>query len=157
PMAHSTGRFGDHWLPMIHPATVAFCPDAAQLFAIAAQIRPTVLIGVPRVWEKLQAALRAGIAAEPDPARRQAAGGGIEAGRQLVRCQQRGEPAPAAVAAAAERAAPAGQALLALVGLDACRLAASGAAPIDPEVIEFFQALGLPMTEAWGMTELTNA
>jgi len=117
PMAHSAGRFTDHWLPMIHPVTVAFCPDAASLFRVAAEIRPTVLNGVPRVWEKLQAALQARLAAGPSP----------------------------------------GRALLASAGLDACRLATTGAAPIDPEVIEFFQALGLPMTEAWGMTELTNA
>jgi long-subunit acyl-CoA synthetase (AMP-forming) len=35
---------------------------------VAAQVRPTVLVGVPRVWEKLHA-LPAGIAAEPDAAR----------------------------------------------------------------------------------------
>jgi long-chain acyl-CoA synthetase len=157
PMAHATGRFSDQWLPMIYDATVAFCPDPAQLFAVAAQVRPTVLVGVPRVWEKLHAALRAGIAAEPDAARRQAVEAAIKTGRELARWRQRGEPAPAGLQARAEPAATVGKALLAFAGLDACRLAATGAAPIDPEVIEFFQALGLPMVEAWGMTELTNA
>ena len=157
PMAHAAGRFTDHWLPMLHPGTVVFCPDAARLFSLAAEIRPTVLSGVPRVWEKLQAAVRAGLAAEPDPARRQAAEHAIEAGRRLVRCRQRGEPAPPELQAMAGQVAAVGRAVLARVGLDACRLATTGAAPIDPEVIEFFQALGLPMSEAWGMTELTGA
>ena len=61
-----------------------------------------------------------------------------------------------AVRAAAERMAPLRRTLLTLADLGACRLATSGAAPIDPEVFEFFQALGLPMAEAWGMTELTG-
>ena len=43
------------------------------------------------------------------------------------------------------------------IGLDQCRAAVSGAAPIDPAIIEFFQALGLPLTEGWGMSELSNA
>jgi long-chain acyl-CoA synthetase len=118
PMAHVAGRLTDHWLPMTHPEAVAFCPDPTQLFDIAPQIRPTVLTGVPRVWEKLQTALLSVIAARPDEAART---------------------------------------LLARVGLDACRLAITGAAPIGPEVIEFFLALGLPMTEVWGMTELSGA
>ncbi|HKA96181.1 MAG TPA: long-chain fatty acid--CoA ligase [Streptosporangiaceae bacterium] len=157
PMAHAAGRFSDHWLPMISDATVAFCPDPMQLFQVAAQVRPTVLVGVPRVWEKLHAALRAGIAAEPDAARRRAAEEAITTGRELARWRQRGGPAPAALHAQAQQSAPVRQALLAFAGLDACRLAVSGAAPIDPAVIEFFQALGLPMAEGWGMTELTNA
>src|SRR5262249_12373009 len=95
PMAHATGRFFDHWLPMICDATVAFCPDPAQLFQVAAQVRPTVLAGVPRVWEKLHAALRAGIAAEPDAARRGAAEEAITTSRELARWRQRGEPPPA--------------------------------------------------------------
>ena len=115
PMAHATGRSVDHWLPMIRGATVAFCPDSARLFEIAAQVRPTVLVGVPRVWEKLYAAL-----SQLPP--------GME-----------------------------GDQVLGLVGLDQCRLATSGAAPVDPAVIAFFRNLGLPLTEGWGMTELTNA
>jgi len=85
PMAHAAGRFSDHWLPMISDSTVAFCPDPMQLFQVAAQVRPTVLVGVPRVWEKLHAALQAGIAAEPDAARRGAAEAAINTGRELAR------------------------------------------------------------------------
>jgi long-chain acyl-CoA synthetase len=81
----------------------------------------------------------------------------IEIRRQVVRLQQRGQDVPAELAAQAERAAPICQAVRARVGLDQCQRAATGAAPIDPAILEFFQALGLPITEAWGMTELTCA
>jgi len=64
PMAHVTGRHTDHWSSMTHPVTLAYCPDSKQIFAIAAQVRPTTLIAVPRIWEKLYAALRAAV---PDP------------------------------------------------------------------------------------------
>jgi long-chain acyl-CoA synthetase len=157
PMAHSTGRFCDHWLPMICDATVTFCPDPAQLSGVAAQVRPTVLVGVPPVWEKLHAAMRAGIAAEPGVTRRRAAEEAVKIGHELARWRRRGEPAPAALQALGRQTAPVRQALLALAGLDACRLAVTGAAPIDPQVIEFLQALGLPVIQAWGMTELTGA
>src|SRR5689334_5252027 len=42
-----------------------------------------------------------------------------------------------------------------LIGLDDLRWAASGAAPIAPEVLEYFAALGVPICELWGMSELT--
>jgi long-chain acyl-CoA synthetase len=126
PMAHVTGRSADHWAPMAHPVTVAYCPDQLRLFEVAAQSHPTVLIGIPRVWEKLHAALRGAL---PDVT-------------------------PAAVSALPEvvRAA-----VRTRIGLDQCRLAVSGAAPIDPEIVAFFRALGVPLTEGWGMSELCNA
>jgi len=126
PMAHVTGRSVDHWGATARPVTLAYCPDALKLFEIAAQVHPTGLIGVPRVWEKLYAALRTAL---PDAS-------------------------PSAV-----RALPAAarQAILTHVGLDQCRIATTGAAPIDPVIIEFFQALGLAISEGWGMSELSNA
>ena len=126
PMAHVTGRSVDHWAPLAHPVTLAYCPDQLRLFEIAAQVHPTALIGIPRVWEKLYAALRGVL---PD------------------------------VAAEAVRALPdaARQAVRTRIGLDQCRLATSGAAPIDPEIVGFFRALGVPLTEGWGMSELSNA
>ena len=47
--------------------------------------------------------------------------------------------------------------ILTFIGLDKCRIAASGSAPLDPKIIEFFRALGVPLTEGWGMSELSNA
>jgi long-chain acyl-CoA synthetase len=157
PLAHATGRTVDHWLPVVNGGTVHFCPDPSKLFECAAEVHPTVLVGVPRVWEKLHAGLTAAIAADPDAARRQAVEGAIGVRRQAVRMRQRGEELPAELVAGAERALPVARALLGRVGLEACEQAVTGAAPLDPGIMEFFQALGLSMTEGWGMTELTCA
>ncbi|MGH3211689.1 MAG: AMP-dependent synthetase/ligase [Trebonia sp.] len=126
PMAHVTGRSVDHWAPLAHPVTLAYCPDQLRLFEIAAQVHPTALIGIPRVWEKLHAALR-GVLPDVAPAAVRAL---PDAVREAVRTR---------------------------IGLDQCRLATSGAAPIDPEIVGFFRALGVPLTEGWGMSELSNA
>src|SRR5207248_7979334 len=61
------------------------------------------------------------------------------------------------LAAQANKSAQITRALRAKVGLDQCERAYTGAAPIDPGIIEFFQAIGVPISEAWGMTELTCA
>jgi long-chain acyl-CoA synthetase len=157
PLAHATGRTVDHWFHVVNGGTVHFCPDPSKLFEYAAEVRPTVLVGVPRIWEKLHAGLTAAIAADPDAARRQAVEGAIEVRRQAVRLRQAGQEPPPELAAGAERALPVARALLGRVGLGECDQAVTGAAPLDPGIMEFFQALGLSMTEGWGMTELTCA
>ena len=126
PMAHVTGRSVDHWGSMARAITLNYCPDALKLFEVAAQVHPTALVGIPRVWEKLYAALRNAL---PDVS-------------------------PEAIRAMPEEAR---HGVLTFIGLDRCHVATSGAAPIDPAIIEFFQALGLPLTEGWGMSELSNA
>ncbi len=157
PLAHATGRWLDVWAPLLVGGTVHFCPDPLQLIQYALEVRPTLLFGVPRVWEKLFAGLGAAIAAIPDPQMKAAVEGAVEAGRQVARLRQHGEEVPAALIEAYERAAPIRRSLLAKVGLEECEQAGSGAAPIDPAIIEFFQALGIAMGEGWGMTELTCA
>ncbi len=157
PLAHATGHWLDLWSHPINGGTVHCCPDPLQLFAYAVEVRPTGLAGVPRVWEKLHAAIMSGLAAEADPARKRAVEWAFDVGRQVVRLRQQGADVPDALAAEYAQAAPIRQAILNRVGLDQCDRAATGAAPIDPDIIEFFQALGLSMIEAWGMTELTCA
>jgi long-chain acyl-CoA synthetase len=130
-MAHVTGRSMDHWGPMAGPTTVAYCPDMLKVFEVAATARPTVFMGVPRVWEKLYTAIRTGLAQLGMP----------DATSQAVAAL------PGEIKAA----------VLARPGLDDCKLPCSGSAPLDPEIIAFFRALGLPLTEGWGMTELSNA
>jgi long-chain acyl-CoA synthetase len=155
PFAHVFERFVGHYGAIRAHAIVHFCPDPTQLFAYAVEVKPTSLIGVPRVWEKLQAGLAAGIQAEPDDARRNAILGAIEVGRKLARCEQARQEPPPELLAAAERARPVWMAIRSKVGLENIEYAITGAAPINPDVIEFFQALGLRLWEGWGMTECT--
>jgi len=95
PFAHVFERFVGYYGAMRQQTTVYFCPDPAQLFGYAVQVKPTSLIGVPRVWEKLQAALMAGIQADPDEQKRTAILGAIEVGRKLARLKQAGQEPPA--------------------------------------------------------------
>jgi long-chain acyl-CoA synthetase len=157
PLAHATGRALDIWGPLRMGGAIHFCPDPLQLVQYSLEVHPHVLISVPRVWEKLHALLAAGIAAIPDPQTKAAIQGAVEAGRQVVRLRQRGEEVPQSLQDAYDRAAPVRRSLLGKVGLEECRIAVTGAAPIDPAIIEFFQALGIGMGEAWGMTEVTCA
>ena len=155
PFAHVFERFVGHYGAMRQHTIVHFCPDSAQLFAYALEVKPTSLIGVPRVWEKLQAALSAGIQADADEQRRTAILGAIEVGRKLVRLEQAGQEPPAELLAMAERSRPVWMAIRSKVGLQDLEWAITGAAPINPDVIEFFQALGIRLWEGWGMTECT--
>ena len=155
PFAHVFERFVGHWGAIRLRSNVYFCPETAQLFAYAVEVKPTALIGVPRVWEKLEAALSAGIQADPEEQRRNAILQAIEVGRKLAKLNQAQQPAPPELLAAAERARPVWMAIRAKVGLQELEYGITGAAPINPDVIEFFQALGINLWEGWGMTECT--
>jgi long-chain acyl-CoA synthetase len=148
-------RFVGHWGAIRNRTVVHFCPDTTQVFAYAVEVKPTQLIGVPRVWEKLQAGLVAGIQADPEEQRRNAVLQAIEVGRKLVKLEQAGQQPPPELVAGADRARPVWMAIRSKVGLEQLEWGITGAAPINPEVIEFFQALGIKLWEGWGMTECT--
>jgi long-chain acyl-CoA synthetase len=153
PFAHIFERFVGHYAAIDNHNIVYFCPETGLLFAYAAEVHPTAIIGVPRVWEKLQAGLMAGIQADPDEQRRNAVLGAIEVGRKLARLEQARQQPPPELLAAAEKCRPVWMAIRSKVGLDQLEWGITGAAPINPEVIEFFQALGIKLWEGWGMTE----
>ena len=111
---------------------------------------------MPRIWEKLKAALEAGFDAEPDEAEARLHRGAIELGLRKVRAEQAGEP----VAAGAGRGLRARRrdvfsTIRARLGFDRCESYMIGAAPAPLEVFEFFAAIGIPICEVWGMSELS--
>jgi long-chain acyl-CoA synthetase len=157
PHAHIADRGLSHYGQMAWGHTVTCCPETTQVFAHVADCHPTFFGAVPRVWEKLKAALEAGIASEPDEARRAGAQRAIEVGLRKVRAEQAGDPVPeevtSAYAQAEERVfAP----MRARLGLERCEWYMIGAAPCPLEVLEFFAAIGIPICEVWGMSELTS-
>jgi long-subunit acyl-CoA synthetase (AMP-forming) len=154
PMAHLADRGSGHYPSLVSGASVTFVSELTQVLAGVIDARPTAWGAVPRVWEKLKAALEAGFAAEPDAQRRAAVAAALARSLELVRAEQAGEPVAAELRAACALAdAEIFAQLRAQLGLDEVGYLASGAAPIAPEVLEFFAALGLPICELWGMSE----
>jgi long-chain acyl-CoA synthetase len=155
PMAHVLERLLSHYMHVARGTVVTTCPDANLLAAYLGQVRPTAFVGVPRVWEKLYAGIWSMAASDPERAADfQRA---VEAGRTKERARLEGRELTAEERAAWERAeAEAFGLVRMLVGLDQCEAAVSGAAPIAPETFDFFRAIGVPLSQGYGMTESTG-
>ncbi len=126
--------------------------DSKQILAEVIDTQPTYLPSVPRIFEKLYGAamkLQENASAED----RERFGRAVELGVEVRRRRAHGEP----VSGEMEQAFAAADAQVfarvrALFG-GHIRLAVTGAAPIAPEILEFFYAAGVPVLEGWGMTE----
>jgi long-subunit acyl-CoA synthetase (AMP-forming) len=156
PTAHIADRALTHYQQMISGVTITSCPDPTLVFAHTIDARPTNFGGVPRVWEKLKAALEAGMAAETDDRKRAATAQAIELGLRKVRAEQAGEPVSGALTRAWQEADEAVfSKIRAALGFDRCESYVIGAAPAPQEVFEFFAAIGIPICEVWGMSEIS--
>ncbi len=157
PMAHIAERACSHYLPMLLGFTTTDCPDPRQVVAYLPDVRPTWFFAVPRIWEKLKAAIEAGVEADDDAARKQATQWALDVGLRKVKLEQAGEPVPDELRA---EHAKADELVLskirARLGLDQVESVNVGAAPTPREVIEFFHAIGVPLAELWGMSETTG-
>jgi long-subunit acyl-CoA synthetase (AMP-forming) len=155
PSAHIADRWAGLYAQMIYGNCVYCCPDPRQMVAYSIEVKPTVWGGVPRIWEKLKAAIEVGIAAEADEAKREATVAAIEVGRRCARAQMDGG-VPAELEAEWKRAdEQVLSTIRAMLGLDQVESFVVGAAPTPPEVLEFFLALGIEIRETWGMSETT--
>jgi len=153
PNAHIAERAGHHYLPMVFGLEITCCPDPREIIAVLPQVRPHWFFAVPRIWEKLKAALEAMLAGLPAEQRAplQTA---MEAALRKVRLEQAGEPVPDELAATVARAdAERFAGLRTMLGLDEVQAIYVGAAATPVEVVEFFHAIGLPLAEGWGMSE----
>jgi long-chain acyl-CoA synthetase len=156
PLAHVAERFTSQWGGIFYGHDVFLCPDPNLLLPYLLEARPTEFVGVPRVWEKLMAGLHAGIAAEPDETKRQMAQGALSAAISAYRMRRDGQPVPDQLAEGVARAQPLFMLLRSKVGLERCTVPITSTAPCRPEVHEFWAAVGMPLYEVWGMSELTG-
>ncbi|MFB7874427.1 fatty acid--CoA ligase FadD11 [Nocardia sp. NPDC056064] len=155
PTAHIADRLTALYVQEVLGTQVTSVADPTRIAAALVDLRPTVWGAVPRVWEKLMAAIEFKVAAEPDETRRQALRWALSVAARRSEHQLAGEPVPAELAAewATADELVLGE-LRAALGLDRVRWALSGAAPIPPRTLGFFAGLGLPIAEIWGMSEL---
>jgi long-chain acyl-CoA synthetase len=128
--------------------------DTKQILAEIVEAHPTYIPSVPRIFEKLYtAAMKMQAQASPEDQERfkQA----VSLGVKVRTMRQRGEQVPEEIESAFEQADE--QIFARVRGLfgDKVRQCVTGAAPIAPEILEFFYAAGVPVLEGWGMTETT--
>ncbi len=156
PHAHMADRYSAHYSLMLHGFSMTVLSNATEIVAVLPEVRPTSFGSVPRVWEKMKAGLQARFAAEQDPARRQALEWAIDVGLRRVRAEQAGEePSTELLAEHSQADELVLSKLRERLGLDQAKILYAGAAPTPIDVLEFFHAIGLPICELWGMSELT--
>lgn len=157
PLAHAGGRITSQYMALAYGATITVCPDMTQVPIALARHRPDAFFSVPRLWEKLQVAIEGIIASESDEAKRTRLEGAVATGRRHAELAEAGSGAEASEVAAIETSyAEAREVLrpvLARLGLDRIRAAFVGGAPSAPELSLFFRSVGVPMLEAYGLTE----
>jgi len=153
PSAHIADRWAGLYAQMIYGNTVYCCPNPREMVAYSIEVKPTAWGGVPRIWEKLKAALEAGMAAEQDPDKRKAVEQAMEVGLRRADAYMDGG-VPDDLQAEWDRA---DEMVLSkvrgLLGLDEVESFVVGAAPTPPEVLRFFLALGIEICETWGLSE----
>jgi long-chain acyl-CoA synthetase len=156
PTAHIADRTMALYNQEVFGAQVTVVSDARAIAAALADARPTIWGAVPRVWEKLKAAIEFAVAHEPDEAKRQALQWAMSVAGKRAAALVAGEPLSDDAAAEWEKADELVLSKLrAMLGLDQLRWAVSGAAPIPNETLAFFAGIGIPIAEVWGMSELS--
>ena len=160
PLSHTFERTGGYYLPIAAGSCVAYARSVAQLAEDLKTIHPTVLVSVPRIYERIHAKLLEKLS--PTPWKMQLYEAAQNKGwARFCAAQGLAAPTPDTSSQAAGWMAalpwPVLQALVAKPLLaqfgGRVRVAVSGGAPLSPTIAKCFLGLGLPLIQGYGMTE----
>lgn len=153
PLSHIAERMVSVYLPLVWGYTISFAESLDTLFQNLQEVRPSIVFAVPRLWEKMHSQVELHIA-DVDPFKRAAYRAAIRVGREYALRRLDRAPLPAWLRLARWLAAMTVLNLLRRrLGLDRARWVISGAAPIAPEVLAYYHAMGVPIREVYGQTE----
>jgi len=153
PLCHIAERLGGEYFGMYSGAKLNFVENPDTVPENVREIAPTVATAVPRIWEKFYSAVTIAVK-EASTLQQWAYAWGLAVGMQVADKVLAGVPVPALLKA---RFRLARWLVLdnvrKLIGIHRARLCVTGAAPISPDLVKWYLALGVPMLEVWGMTE----
>jgi long-chain acyl-CoA synthetase len=151
PLAHAFARLIELGAIDVGATIVYWERDPQKIIPNLMEVRPTYFPSVPRIFEKTYALA---VANAPD---RKLIDKAVELGVEVRQMQQRGEDVPPELQAAFEEAETEMYSKVRDLFGGRIKQAVTGAAPIAPEILEFFYACGVPVMEGWGMTETSTA
>ncbi|MEW6118798.1 MAG: long-chain fatty acid--CoA ligase [Pseudomonadota bacterium] len=151
PLSHTLERTGGYYLPMLLGAEVAYARSIAQLAQDLQAIRPTVLISVPRIYERVYGRIQDGLA-KKKPIARKLFDLAVRVGwRRFERAQGVAGWHPELLLWPLLKKLVAGNVTEKLGGR--LKLAISGGAALSPEIAHVFIGLGVPIIQGYGLTE----
>ena len=153
PLCHIAERMIGEYVPIMRSSVVNFVENPETVFENLREVQPHVFFAVPRVWEKIYSQVRISLS-EAGKLQQLAYGWALSVGQEVATAQSQGREPSGWLALQNKLARFAVMNnVRRMVGLDRVELALTGAAPISPELIRWYQALGIPLREGWGMTE----
>jgi long-chain acyl-CoA synthetase len=151
PLAHAFARLIELGSVDVGATIVYWERDTQKILPNLLEVRPTYFPSVPRIFEKIYAIA---VANAPD---RELMDSAVELGVRVRQMQQRGEDVPPDLQFDFEQAEEELYSKVRDLFGGRIKQAVTGAAPIAPEILEFFYACGVPVMEGWGMTETSTA
>uniref|UniRef100_A0A3Q3XJA5 long-chain-fatty-acid--CoA ligase n=1 Tax=Mola mola TaxID=94237 RepID=A0A3Q3XJA5_MOLML len=160
PLSHVAAQIFDMWMCICHAITTYFAePDALKgsLVSTLKEARPTLFLGVPRVWEKMQEKMK-DVGAKASPMKKRVADWAKSIGLQYNYTLNK----PITFLGSRDNVVPWGftmanslvfKKVSAALGLDRCKICLTGAAPITKDTLEYFMSLNIPVMEIYGMSE----
>uniref|UniRef100_A0A3Q3XCT5 long-chain-fatty-acid--CoA ligase n=1 Tax=Mola mola TaxID=94237 RepID=A0A3Q3XCT5_MOLML len=155
PLSHIAAQMLDIWISLCCASTIYSAePDALKgsLVSTLKEARPTLFLGVPRVWEKMQEKMK-DVGAKASPMLKRVADWAKSIGLQYnysIMNKSFLNVVPWGFTLANNLVF---KKVRANLGLDRCRLSATGAAPISKDTLEYFMSLNIPVMELYGMSE----
>jgi long-chain acyl-CoA synthetase len=157
PLCHIAERMGGEYFAMYTGSILNFVENPETVPENVREISPTVFTAVPRVWEKFYSGVMIALK-EASPLQQAAYQWSIGVGETIANKVLAGQEIGTGLRLKFRLAR-----LLALdnarklIGIHRARFLVTGAAPISPELVKWYLALGVPMLEVWGMTESCGA
>ncbi len=154
PLCHVAEQMLTTFVPLYLGSQVNFGESIRTVQEDLREVAPTMFLGVPRIWEKLHAAIHI----------RMQETGGLRHRlfeRLVAACAPFAEKAPAQRSIGERLRFGLGwllmfRALQNFIGLRRTRVALTGAASIPPPIVAFFRTIGVPLVEVYGLTESTG-
>jgi long-chain acyl-CoA synthetase len=152
PLCHVFERMGGQFVMLKRGVTIAYAEAFDKVPQNLLEIKPTILVSVPRLYEKIMARVREKVASAP-PIRQRIFAFGEATGREMFEIGQR-NGTPSAWLRLKHKVADRLVLSTVRAGLGgSIRIAVSGGAALPREIGAFFGAMGMPILEGYGLTE----
>ena len=153
PLCHVAERVAGYYISVALGSVMNFAESPETVPDNLREVQPTVFFAVPRIWEKFYSAITIALK-DATPFQQWVYRRAIDVGLRMTDCRLEGKTPPLLLRIANRLAYRlAFRNIRRMIGLDRCRIAFTGAAPIAPDLIRWYLALGIDIHEVYGQTE----